>query len=114
MSGKRKMDEELASLSKMRPVGRAASKSLLEIQDRLVEGKKNFEKVVMGTLQSIMAVSSLDLMLDYGKKHLEQSAKNLSSASEQIQNIVQKAVDMGSEATAQHEELTTAVSETEE
>jgi len=114
MSGKRKMDEELDSLGKMRPVGKSASKRLLEIQDRLVEGKRNFEKVVTGTLQSTMDVSSLDLMLDYGKKHLEKSTKSLLGASEQIQNIVQKAVSMGSEATAQHEELTTAVSETEE
>lgn len=114
MSGKRKMDKALASLGKMRPVGEAADKNLLEIQNRLLEGKKNFEKVVMGALQSTMDVSSLDLMLAYGKKHLEEAAENLSKTSEKIQGIVKTAVNMGSEATAQHEELTTAVSETED
>lgn len=114
MSGKKKMEEQLTSLGKMRPLGKSASKSLLEIQGRLVEGKKNFEKVVTGTLQSIMDVSSLDLMLTYGKNHLEETTKNLFDATDRIQNIVKKAVSMGSEATAQHEELTTAVSETEE
>ncbi|MDE7307777.1 MAG: CZB domain-containing protein [Lachnospiraceae bacterium] len=114
MSGKKRMEEELASLGKMRPLGKSASKSLLEIQGRLAEGKKNFEKVVTGTLQSTMDVSSLDLMLTYGKNHLEETTKNLSDATDRIQNIVKKAVSMGSEATAQHEELTTAVSETEE
>ena len=43
MSGKKKMEEELASLGKMRPLGKSAGKSLLEIQGRLAEGKKNFE-----------------------------------------------------------------------
>lgn len=114
MSGKKKMEEELASLGKMRPLGKSAGKSLLEIQGRLAEGKKNFEKVVLGTLQATMAVSSLDLMLAYGKTHLEETTKNLSAATDRIQSIVKKAVSMGSEATAQHEELTTAVSETEE
>ncbi len=46
MSGKKRMEEELASLGKMRPLGKSASKGLLEIQGRLTEGKKNFEKVV--------------------------------------------------------------------
>ncbi len=114
MSGKKRMEEELASLGKMRPLGKSASKGLLEIQGRLTEGKKNFEKVVTGTLQSTMDVSSLDLMLTYGKNHLEETTKNLSDATDRIQNIVKKAVSMGSEATTQHEELTTAVSETEE
>jgi len=114
MSGKKKMEEELASLGKMRPLGKSAGKSMLEIQGRLAEGKKNFEKVVLGTLQATMAVSSLDLMLAYGKTHLEETTKNLSAATDRIQSIVKKAVSMGSEATAQHEELTTAVSETEE
>lgn len=109
MSGKKRMEEELASLRKMRPLGKSASKGLLEIQGRLTEGKKNFEKVVTGTLQSTMDVSSLDLMLTYGKNHLEETTKNLSDATDRIQNIVKKAVSMGSEATTQHEELTTAV-----
>lgn len=114
MSGKKKMEEQLASLGRMRPLGKSANKGLLQIQSRLAEGKKNFEKVVTGTLQSTMDVSSLDLMLTYGKNHLEETTRNLSDATDRIQNIVKKAVNMGSEATAQHEELTTAVSETEQ
>lgn len=114
MSSKKRMEQQLALLEKMRPLGKSADKGLVQIQGRLVEGKKNFEKVVTGTLQSTMAVSSLDLMLAYGKNHLEETTKNLSDATDRIQNIVKKAVSMGSEATAQHEELTTAVSETEE
>lgn len=114
MFGNKKMNEDIISLGKMCPVSRNANRNLIEIQGRLVEGKSNFEKVVSGTLQSTMEMSSLDLMLDFGKKRLERTADNLVSSSEEIRSVVKKAVDMGSEAASQHEELTTAVSEAEE
>lgn len=114
MFGDKGINRDLVLLGKMRPVSRTANKNLIGIQDRLTAGKKNFGIVVTKTLQSAMDVSALDLMIDYGKERLEKTTNGLSDASEKILDIVRKAADMGSEAAAQHEELTTAVSETEE
>lgn len=114
MFGNKTKNEDILALGKMIPVSRAGGVELQEIQKRLVTGKENFEKVVQGTLKSTIAVSSLDLLLDYGKRQLGETTESLTETADKIFDVVKTTMDMGSEAVSRHQELTSTIGEAEQ
>ena len=114
MIGKnKKFQNEVAQVAKMRPIQDGTQSGLKEVQDRLFAGKNQFEKVVLDTLQSTMKVSSLDLLLDEGKRKLQLTSNGLASSTEAIMEVVNTTAEIGSQASAAHQEMTAYVSQAE-
>ena len=104
-------DKELKNLEKMKAASYDGNASISRIYHRLYDGRDHFQTIITDTLNSTMGISSLDLMLDFGKKQLTNASGEMMHSAEKIVNIVKETSAASSDATAQHEELTNALSE---
>lgn len=87
---------------------------LNNIHKRLVEGRKDFEAVVTGTLDSVIQMSVVDVTV---KTCIEEISKVNSSISDEVEDIVEatnSTANIASEMSKAHENLTSTIVEVSE
>lgn len=111
MKSSRKYEAALKSISTMRPVKDNSIETAVNIQNRLVQGKQEFEAVVQNVLNALMKMSALDLALGDNSEILSEISESLFRAATDIQGAASSTTQGATEVVAAHENLTGTISQ---
>ena len=84
---------------------------LNNIHKRLMNGRKEFEKAVTGTMDAVISMSAMDLILETNVKKAEQINLSITSAADTISQSAGSTAQIVSEVAKAHENLTSAIVE---
>lgn len=105
----KKREQMIADVADMKESDYAASPELLEIYNRLKEGRKNFAKALEGGISSVMQVSSLDLALHHNVERVTGISQNVAGSTETIFQASSECSLVAGQVNMQHEELTRTI-----
>lgn len=111
MKNRRKYEAALKSISTMSPVKDSEIATAVDIQNRLVLGKHEFESIVQNVLNALMKMSALDLALGDNSQILSEISESLFLAATDIQGAASTTTQGATEVVAAHENLTGTITQ---
>lgn len=88
-----------------------ADPKMLEMYQRLSNGRSEFEKVVDKNLQAVMQISALDLSVDHYAKEITKITGKVKNASDNIHQVTAATAKVTDEVANAHEGLTNTIIE---
>src|SRR5690348_5618935 len=97
--------KSIKELSNMQPVKNQRMKDVIQIQGRLLNGKKDFEQIVQMVLDALIKMSALDLALGKNSKEMIAISERLFEVADRIQEASHISTKSAGEVTQAHENL---------
>lgn len=103
----------IQAISEMRPITEEKGNSpvLIDVHTRLMKGKKCFEDIVQGTLESAMSLSSMYLQVDLGVDELHGITDHMFNTVASVGEISEQTANITKQVSEAHEILTTSITE---
>ena len=105
----KKKSDLLHSVAELKPADYSGNPELDGIYKRLIKGREQFEQAYEKGIDSVMQISSLDLILSQSTDKLMESAENVDYATGEILESAGSSSTVAEQVNMQHEDLTNTI-----